>query len=73
VVARRDLQAIVRIDRLFVCGTTTLRYPGTVARAKHRFNGGHKTARRDCNRDRAVVPVVNIRFTIGDNKETVAL
>ena len=72
-VVRRDLQTIVCIHRFSICVSATLRDPGSVAGAKHRVNCRHETAGRNGNRDGAVLPVVDVRFAIGDNEESVAL
>ena len=63
-VVRRDADVIALIDRLPIGRTAAMGDPRAAARAHDRFEGRHKAARGNLERDRAVVTIVDVGLAV---------
>jgi hypothetical protein len=69
----RHRDAIGTIDGLTIGGATAVRDPRARARAHHRLERRHETARRVLQVDSVGCPPVDVRFAVRDDDDVVAV
>src|SRR6185437_16609029 len=72
-IVRRNLQPVMTVYGFSVSISASLRHPGSIAGAKYRLKCRNQTTGWNLNRDSAALPAVNVRLTIGDDKQTAAI